>query len=150
MSPHDFACAAQQLFSLWHGRLRFHSLLPNSDLTVMHDPSMSSCNCACWTYQGKRSVCPPELQFDNLAIQYRTVECSYLDQILRSSILLKFCGNSLAGCNMVYDVGQVVTSLNCPLGPRVTVLKPHYSSHAYLSSCVVAVNDSIAKLQLLL
>lgn len=71
LSPHDFACAAQQLFSLlslWHGHLRFHSHMPNSDLTVMHDPSMSSCNCACWTYQEKRSVCPPELQFDNLAI----------------------------------------------------------------------------------
>lgn len=100
LSPHDFACAAQQLFSLLclrHGWLQFFteaentlcldtpckSFFSHSFITfgiiprivgVAPDP-----NCACWTYEGTWSMCPPDLQFDRLALKYTSVQLVFVE-----------------------------------------------------------------------
>ena len=95
LSQQDFACAAQQLFSLlclwWqqggrHGNLRFRAQpveandedhfwpeRPADAITVMVS-HYAHLNCSCWTYEGKCCKGPPELPFDRLAIKYTKVE----------------------------------------------------------------------------
>ena len=90
LSQQDFACAAQQLFSLLclrRGNLRFRAQPVKADdedhfwperpadvVTVSHYAPVKSLNRNCWTYEGKCSEGPPELPFDRLAIKYTKVE----------------------------------------------------------------------------
>lgn len=90
LSPQDFACAAQQLFSLLclrRGLLRFCAQSVEADdedhfwparpadaVTVSHYTSVIMLDRNCWTYEGKCSKGPPELPFDRLAIKYTKVE----------------------------------------------------------------------------
>lgn len=106
LSPHDFACAAQQSFSLLclrRGFLQFYTeaeltprldtpctslyshscitfgVIPQNRLAVSDCTSAPNSNSPCWTYEGKWSTCLPDLQFDRFALRYTLVELVFVE-----------------------------------------------------------------------
>ena len=105
LSPHDLACAAQQLFSLRQrpGYLILHT--QSIQLQAAHDwylPESSESdvwrvthreikpNCSHWTYEGNWTTGPPDLQFDRLAtrctgVQLMLADSCYLSKVLKTA-----------------------------------------------------------------